>query len=102
MEEKSMTYIQQHGDAFAVKSNADKLTLNLNVQSLLELQDKYTTLQCECKRFADWVLNLSHDRCLMAIKFDDEYLNIAGNTLSNLIGRIPNPDPTEIIKELKK
>ena len=97
-----MTYIQQHGDAFAVKSNADKLTLNLTVQDLLELQDKYTTLQCECMRFADWVLNLSHDRYAIAIRFDDEYLNMAGNILSNLIERIPNTDPTEIIKELKK
>lgn len=101
-EKEPKFYFKQHGDVLAAKSNADTLTLNLNIKELLALQEKYTTLQCECKRFADWVLNMSHDRCAIAIKFDNEYLSIAGNTMYNLIGRIPNPDPEEIIKELKK
>ena len=102
MGKKSMTYIEQYGDAVAVQSNAYKLTLNLTVQDLLELQDKYTTLQCECMRFADWVLNMLHDCCAIAIKFNNEYLNVAGNMLFKSFGRIPNPDHEEIIKELKK
>lgn len=68
----------------------------------LELQEKYTTLQCECMRFADYVMNLTHNRDTQAIHFDDEYLNMAGNMMFEAFGRIPNPDPEEIIKEIKK
>ena len=100
MEEKDILYIKNPSANLGLK--ADNSVLVLNMHELLELQEKYTTLQCECKRFADWVLNMSHDRCAIAIKFDNEYLSIAGNTMSNLIGRIPNPDPEEVIKELKK
>lgn len=100
MEEKDILYIKNPSANLGLK--ADNSVLVLNVHELLELQDKYVTLQCECKRFADYVMNLTHGRDAMAIQFDDEYLNMAGNTLSNLIGRIPNTDPTEIIKELKK
>ena len=100
MEEKDILYIKNPSANLGLK--ADNSVLVLNMHELLELQEKYTTLQCECKRFADWVLNMSHDRCAIAIKFDNEYLSIAGNTMSNLIGRIPNHDPEEIIKEIKK
>lgn len=82
MEEKSMTYIKQHGAALAVQSNADNLALNLNIQSLLELQGKYTTLQCECKRFADWVMNLTRDCRSVAIQFEDEYLDMAARQIA--------------------
>lgn len=101
MEEKSMTYIKQHGAALAVKSNADNLALNLNIQSLLELQGKYTTLRCECKRFADYVMNLTRSRDAMSIQFDDEYLRMAGDMLSEFFRRLPKTAPEEIIKELK-
>lgn len=101
-EKESKVYIKQPRGALAVKPNADNLTLNQNIQNLLELQDKYTTLQCECKRFADYVMNLTHNRDTQAIRFDDEYLNMAGNMLFKSFGRIQNPDPEEIIKEIKK
>lgn len=101
-EKEPKFYVKQHGDVLAAKSNADTLALNLNIQELLELQKKYTTLQCECMRFADYVMNLTHNRDTQAIHFDDEYLNMAGNMLFKSFGRIPNPDPEEIIKELKK
>ena len=100
MEEKDILYIKNPSANLGLK--ADNSVLVLNMHELLELQEKYTTLQCECMRFADYVMNLTHNRDTQAIHFDDEYLNMAGNTLSNLIERIPNIDPTEIIKELKK
>lgn len=82
MKEKSKTYIKQHGAALAVQTNADTLTLNLNIQELLELQKKYTTLQCECMRFADWVLNLTRDCHSVAIHFDDEYIDLAARKIA--------------------
>lgn len=101
-EKESKFYIEQYGDALAVKSNADNLTFNLNVHELLELQEKYTTLQCECMRFTDYVINLMHGRAAMAIHFDDEYLRMAGNMLFEAFRRLPKTDIEEIIKELKK
>lgn len=101
-EKEPKFYVKQHGNMLAAKSNADTLTLNLNIQELLELQEKYTTLQCECKRFADYVMNLTRSRDAMSIQFDDEYLRMAGDMLSEFFRRLPNPDPEEIIKELKK
>ena len=68
----------------------------------LELQEKLTTLQCECMRFADYVMNLTQNRNTQAILFDDEYLNMAAQRVFDAFGRIPNPDPEEIIKALKK
>lgn len=59
----------------------------------LELQEKYTTLQCECMRFADYVMNLTHGHDAMAIRFDDDYLNVAAQKVFDTFGRIPNPDP---------
>lgn len=68
----------------------------------LELQEKLTTLQCECMRFADYVMSLTQNRNTQAILFDDEYLNMAAQRIFDAFGRIPNPDPEEIIKALKK
>lgn len=59
----------------------------------LELQEKLTTLQCECMRFADYVMNLTHGHDAMAIQFDDEYLNVAAQRVFDAFGRMPNPDP---------
>lgn len=95
-------YLKQHGDVLAAKSNADTLTLNLNIHELLELQEKYTTLQCECMRFADYVLNLTYESNTIRLEFENKYLEMAAKRLFDAFGRIPNPDPEEIIKELKK
>lgn len=76
---------------------ADNIAL-LDLTKVLALQEKYTTLQCECKRFADYVMDLTHNRDTRALQFDDEYLNMAGYMLFKSFGRIPNPDPEEIIK----
>ena len=72
------------------------------LNQLLALQEKLTTLECEHRRFADYVMNLTHNRDTQAIHFDDEYLNMACNMLFKSFGRIQNPDPEEIIKEIKK
>ena len=100
MEEKDILYIKNPSANLGLK--ADNSVLVLNKHELLELQKKYTTLQYECMRFADYVMNLTHNRDTQALRFDDEYLNMAGNMLFKSFGRIPNPDPEEIIKELKK
>ena len=101
-EKEPKFYLKQHGDVLAAKSNADTLTLNLNIQELLELQEKYTTLQCECKRFADYVLNLTYESNTIRLEFENKYLEMAAKRLFDAFGRIPNPDHEEIIKELKK
>lgn len=101
-EKEQKVYVKQYGDALAVKSNADLLMLNLNISELLKLQAKYTELQCECMRFADYVMNLTHNRDATALQFEDEYLRIAGNMLFEAFARKQNPDPEEILKELKK
>ena len=100
MEEKDILYIKNPSANFGLK--ADNSVLVLNIHELLELQEKYTTLQCECMRFADYVMNLTHNRDTQAIHFDDEYLNMACNLLFKSFGRIQNPAPEEIIKEIKK
>ena len=81
-EKEPKFYLKQHGDVLAAKSNADTLTLNLNIQELLELQDKYTTLQCECMRFADWVMNFTRNCHSVAIHFDDIYLDMAARKMA--------------------
>lgn len=101
-EKEPKFYVKQHGDVLTAKSNADTLTLNLNIKELLALQEKYTALECECIRFADYVMNLTHNRDTKALHFDNEYLNMAGYMLFKSFGRIPNPDSEEIIKEFKK
>lgn len=80
---------------------ADNIAI-VDLTKVLALQEKYTTLQCECMRFADYVMNLTHNRDTQAIRFDDKYLDMASNMIFKSFGRIPNPDPEEIIKELKK
>ncbi len=80
----------------------DRPIPNQYLTQICDLMEKYTTLQCECKRFADYVMNLTHNRDTQALQFDDEYLNMAGNMLFEAFGRIPNLDHEEIIKELKK
>lgn len=101
-EKEPKFYFKQHGDVLAAKSNADTLTLNLNIHELLALQEKYTTLQCECKRFADYVLNLTYESNTIRLEFENKYLEMAAKRLFDAFGRIPNPDHEEIIKELKK
>ena len=101
-EKEPKFYFKQHGNVLAAKSNADTLTLNLNIKELLELQEKYTTLQCECKRFADYVLNLTHESNTIRLEFENKYLEMAAKRLFDAFGRIPNPDHEEIIKEFKK
>lgn len=101
-EKEPKFYVKQHGAVLAAKSNADTLTLNLNIQELLALQEKYTTLQCECKRFADYVLNLTYESNTIRLEFENKYLEMAAKRLFDAFGRIPNPDHEEIIKEFKK
>lgn len=96
---KVSNHIGSPGKDVALK--ADNIAI-VDLTKVLALQEKYTTLQCECKRFADYVINLTHNRDTQAIHFDNEYLSIAGYMLFKSFGRIPNPDPEEIIKELKK
>lgn len=74
----------------------------VDLTKVLALQEKYTTLECECMKFADYVMNLTHNRDTQAIRFDDKYLDMASNMLFKSFGRITNPHPEEIIKELKK
>lgn len=52
------------------------------LNQLLALQAKLTTLQCECKRFAYWVMNLTHDCRSVAIQFEDEYLDMAARKMA--------------------
>lgn len=80
----------------------DRPIPNQYLNQIRDLMEKYTTLQCECKRFVDYVMNLTHGHNVTALQFDDEYLRMAGDMLYKAFGRIPTPDPTEIIKELKK
>lgn len=80
----------------------DRPIPNQYLNQICDLMEKYTTLKSECKRFADYVMNLTHGRDATALQFEDEYLNMAGNMLYGAFARKQNPDPEEIIKELKK
>lgn len=98
MKEKSRLDVNSDG---SVVLKADNMAI-LDLRKLLVLQDKYTTLQCECKRLADYVINLTHSREAMAIRFDNEYLRMAGDMLFEFFGHLPKTGLEEIIKELKK
>lgn len=100
MEEKDILYIKNPSANLGLK--ADNSVLVLNMHELLELQEKYTTLQCECKRFADYVLNLTYESNTIRLEFENKYLEMAAKSLYKAFGRIPNTDPEEIIKEIKK
>lgn len=69
---------------------SQRLTPKDYLNKCLELQEKCTTLQCECMRFADYVMNLTHGHVAMAIYFDDEYLDMAAKTLFDAFGRMSN------------
>lgn len=62
---------------YSAEAQQQRLAPKDYLRQILDLQAKLTTLECECMRFADWVLNMSHDRCAIAIKFDNEYLDMA-------------------------
>ena len=66
---------------YSAKSQQQRLIPKDNLKQILDLQDKYTTLDCECRRFADWVLNYLRDCRAMAIQFDNEYLNLASREI---------------------
>ena len=66
---------------YSAKSQQQRLIPKDNLKQILDLQEKYTTLDCECRRFADWVLNYLRDCRAMAIQFDNEYLNLASREI---------------------
>lgn len=66
---------------YSAKSQQQRLIPKDNLKQILDLQEKYTTLNCECRRFADWVLNYLRDCRAMAIQFDNEYLNLASREI---------------------
>lgn len=66
---------------YSAKSQQQRLVPKDYLKQILDLQEKYTTLNCECRRFADWVLNYLRDCRARAIQFDNEYLNIAGREI---------------------
>lgn len=71
----------QRGEMIHAESNAENIGINFNVSELLALQAKYTELQCECKRFLDWILNMSKDCRAVSIMFDDDYLQFAAREI---------------------
>lgn len=77
-------YIERTDEGVVLK--ADNFAI-LDLAQLLALQHKYTTLQSECKRFVDFVMNLTQGRNVTALKFEDEYLETAGSMLSEAFGR---------------
>ena len=66
---------------YSAKSQQQRLVPKDYLKQILDLQEKYTTLDCECRRFADWVLNCSRDCRARAIQFDNEYLNLASREI---------------------
>lgn len=66
---------------YSAKSQQQRLVPKDYLKQILDLQEKYTTLNCECRRFADWVLNYLRDCRARAIQFDHECLNIAGREI---------------------
>lgn len=66
---------------YSAKSQQQRLVPKDYLRQILDLQEKYTTLNCECRRFTDWVLNYLRDCRAMAIQFDDEYLNLASREI---------------------
>ena len=96
---KVSNHIERSGKDVVLKD--DNIAI-VDLTKVLALQEKYTTLQCECMRFADYVMNLTHDNNKIRLEFENKYLEMAAKSLYKAFGRIPNPDPEEIIKELKK
>ena len=66
---------------YSAKSQQQRLVPKDYLNQILDLQEKYTTLNCECRRFTDWVLNYLRDCRARAIQFDHECLNIAGREI---------------------
>lgn len=66
---------------YSAESQQPRLAPKDYLRQILDLQEKYTALNSECLRFADWVLNYSRDCRAMAIHFDNEYLNLASREI---------------------
>ena len=66
---------------YSAESQQQRLAPKDCLKQILDLQEKHTALNSECRRFADWVLNYSRDCRAMAIQFDHECLNLAGREI---------------------
>lgn len=66
---------------YSAESQQPRLATKDYLKQILDLQEKYTALNSECRRFADWVLNYLRDCRAIAIQFDNEYLNIASREI---------------------
>ena len=51
------------------------------INQLYALQEKLTTLECECLRFTEWVINFTRDCRSVAVHFDNEYLTLAAQKM---------------------
>lgn len=48
---------------------------------ILALQEKYVMLECECRRFTDWVINYARDTRAIAVESDNDSLNWAAREI---------------------
>lgn len=60
---------------------SQRLMPKVYINQLCALQAKLTTLECECLRFTDWVINFTRDCRSVAIHFDNEYLTLAAQKM---------------------
>ena len=51
------------------------------LNQILALQEKNAILECECRRFTDWVINFTRDCRSVALHFDNEYLTLAAQKM---------------------
>lgn len=51
------------------------------LNQILALQEKKAILECECRRFTDWVINFTRDCRSVALHFDNEYLTLAAQKM---------------------
>lgn len=47
------------------------------LNQILALQEKNAILECECRRFADYVLNCVHNGRAVTCQYENEYLSVA-------------------------
>lgn len=51
------------------------------LNQILALQEKNAILECECRRFTDWVINFTRDCRSAAVQFENEYLTLAAQRM---------------------
>lgn len=94
--------VEKFGSRIAMCGDVEAVSLSLDVEKLLELQDKYTRLQMECRRLYEFIQAKKRGFCDVLFEFSDEYLNMTANIINSEYLPLTNEEWQAKLKELRE